>query len=401
MTSRLASRLTSRKSTLKTRLLALFFVPLLLSATTIFAITPKPPEMSAKAYILMDYDTGKILVTKNGDLQVPPSSLTKMMTAYVLSDEVAKGNVSYQDKVTISKNAWAKNFPGSSLMFIEVGTEVLLEDLKRGIVISSGNDASVAVAEHIAGSEQGFAELMNHHATRLGMNDTYFINSNGLPEDDHLTTARDMAILAQALIRDYPDDYQIYSEKEFTFNGIRQYNRNSLLWDRGMNVDGVKTGHTEAGGYSLVASGTRDNMRLISVVLGTNSKSARKQQNKRLLNYGFRFFETVQPVQPGQVLHQEKVWYGVTQKLSLGVSNSVLLTIPRGAGKKLKANFKIESVMEAPIKKGQVMGTVYFELDGEEVKQLPLVALEEIKEAGVWSRFTDYIAQTIDGWVND
>jgi len=370
-------------------------------ATSSYAITPKPPEMSGKAYVLMDFDTGKILVSKNADTQIPPSSLTKMMTAYVLSDEVSKGNVSYQDMVTISKNAWAKNFPGSSLMFIEVGTEVRLDKLKRGIVISSGNDAAVAVAEHIAGSEEGFAELMNYHAKRLGMKDTYFVNSNGLPDPNHITTARDMAILAQALIRDFPEDYKIYQEKEFSYNGIRQYNRNSLLWDRSMNVDGIKTGHTQAGGYSLVASATRDNMRLISVVLGTNSKNARKQQNKRLLNYGFRFFETVEPVRPGQVLHEQRIWYGDKQNIALGVTQNALLTIPRGTGKNLKANFSIDQVLEAPIHKNQKVGTVFFEMEGKAVLELPLVALEDINEAGVWSRFTDYISQKVDGWIND
>ena len=376
------------------------FVLLSLCAGTLLAIIPKAPEMSAKAYILMDYDTGQILVAKNANLQMPPSSLTKMMTSYVMSDEVSKGNISYQDMVPISKNAWAKNFPGSSLMFIEVGTEVRLEDLKRGVIISSGNDASVAVAEHIAGSEDGFAELMNHHAKRLGMLDTYFENSNGLPTENHMTTAQDMALLAQALIRDFPDDYEVYKEKEFTYNGIRQYNRNSLLWDRSMNVDGVKTGHTEVGGYSLVASGTRDNMRLISVVLGTNSKNARKQQNKRLLNYGFRFYETVEPVRPGQVLHKLRIWYGEKEQIALGLEQTILLTIPRGEGKKLKANFSIDGELEAPIKKGQLIGKVYFELNGDVVKEMPLVALEDMPESGMWSQFTDYVARKVDGWVN-
>ena len=372
-----------------------------LVAGSLQAIIPKAPEMSAKAYVLMDFDTGQILVSKNADLQIPPSSLTKMMTSYVMSDEVAKGNISYQDKVVVSKKAWAKNFPDSSLMFIEVGTEVLLEDLKRGLIISSGNDASIAIAEHIAGSEQGFSQLMNHHAKRLGMLDTFFENSNGLPLENHLTTAHDMAILTQALIRDFPDDYAVYKEKEFTYNNIRQYNRNSLLWDRSMAVDGVKTGHTEEGGYSLVTSATRDNMRLISVVLGTESKNARKQQNKQLLNYGFRFYETVEPVQPGQILHQQRVWYGAKEKLALGLEKTVLITIPRGEGNKLKANFSMEQELEAPIKKGQQLGTVFFELDGEKVKELPLVALEDIAEVGLWGQFTDYVARKVDGWVND
>ncbi|PCJ49554.1 MAG: D-alanyl-D-alanine carboxypeptidase [Gammaproteobacteria bacterium] len=377
------------------------FIFLSLSAGSLFAIIPKAPEMSGKAYILMDFDTGKILVSKNADLQVPPSSLTKMMTSYVMSHEVSKGNVSYQDSVRISKNAWAKNFPGSSLMFIEVNTEVSLEDLKRGVIISSGNDASVAVAEHIAGSEQGFAELMNYHAKLLGMHDTYFVNSNGLPDESHLTTAHDMALLAQALIRDFPDDYEVYKEKEFTYNDIKQYNRNSLLWDRGMNVDGVKTGHTQAAGYSLVVSATRDNMRLISVVLGTNSKNARKQQNKRLLNFGFRFYETVEPVQPGQILHQQRIWYGEKENIALGLDQSILLTIPRGDGNKLKAKFLIDGQLEAPIAKGQKIGLVFFELEGKKIKELPLVALEAIEEAGMWSKFTDYVAKAVDGWIND
>jgi len=378
-----------------------FFILVTILTGSLFAVIPTAPEMSARAYVLMDYDTGQILVSKNENIQIPPSSLTKMMTSYVMSDEVAKGNISYQDKVTISKNAWAKKFPGSSLMFIEVGTEVLLEDLKRGIIISSGNDASVAEAEHIAGSEEGFAELMNHHAKRLGMLDTFFENSNGLPTESHLTTAHDMALLTKALIHDFPDDYEVYKEKEYTYNGIKQYNRNSLLWDRSMNVDGVKTGHTEAGGYSLIASGTRDNMRLISVVLGTASKSARKQQNKRLLNFGFRFYETVEPVRPGQVLHKQRMWYGEKEEIALGLADTILLTIPRGDGDNLKANFTINDELEAPIKKGQVLGKVYFELDGKIIKELPLVSLEDIQEAGVWSRFTDYISQTIDGWIND
>jgi len=378
-----------------------FFILVAFLTGSLFAVIPTAPEMSGRAYVLMDFDTGQILVAKNAHMQIPPSSLTKIMTSYVMSDEVAKGNISYQDKVTVSKNAWAKKFPGSSLMFIEVGTEVLLEDLKRGIIISSGNDASVAVAEHIAGSEEGFAELMNHHAKRLGMQDTFFENSNGLPTENHMTTAHDMALLTQALIHDFPDDYEVYKEKEYTYNGIKQYNRNSLLWDRSMNVDGVKTGHTEAGGYSLIASGTKDNMRLISVVLGTASKSARKQQNKRLLNFGFRFYETVEPVRPGQVLHKQRIWYGEKEQISLGLAETILLTIPRGDGDKLKANFTINDELEAPITKGQVLGTVYFELNGKKVKELPLVSLEEIQEAGVWSRFTDYLSQTINGWVND
>jgi D-alanyl-D-alanine carboxypeptidase (penicillin-binding protein 5/6) len=285
-------------------------------------------------------------------------------------------------------------------MFIEVGTEVSLRDLKRGIVISSGNDACVAAAEHIAGTESGFVELMNFYAQKLGMTSTTFKNSHGLAEPDHVTTARDMALLSQAVIRDYPDDYAVNAEKEFTYNGIKQFNRNSLLWDRSLNVDGIKTGHTEAGGYALIASATRDNMRLISVVMGSASENTRKQQNKQLLNYGFRFFETIEPLQPGQVLHTERIWYGDKSEIKLGLGDSVLLTIPRGSKRDLKANYEFGQVLEAPLEKGAEVGTVFFELEGERIMELPLVALESVNEGGLWSQFTDYVSKTVGGWMN-
>ena len=373
---------------------------LIITGVNLLAIVPSAPEIPAKAYILIDYDTGKVLASKNADMQIAPSSLTKMMTSYVLSDEVSKGDVSYDDIVTVSENAWAAKFPDSSKMFIEVGDQVSLRELKRGIVIASGNDACVAVAEHIAGTESGFAELMNYHAQRLGMSGTNFVNSHGLPDPDHMTTARDMATLSQALIRDYPDDYEVNKEKEFTYNGIKQYNRNSLLWDRSLNVDGIKTGHTEVGGYALVASATKGNMRLISVVMGSASKTSRKQQNKQLLNFGFRFYETLEPIQPGQVIHTERIWYGDKPAVKLGLGESVLLTIPRGSKKNLKANYEFNKTLEAPISKGTEVGKVFFELDGERIQELPLVALETVQEGGLWSQFTDYVSLTVDELFN-
>lgn len=372
----------------------------ILITTGLYAIVPKPPEMPAKSYILIDYDTGEILAEKNADQQIAPSSLTKMMTSYVLSDEVSKGNVSYEDVVTVSENAWAAKFPGSSLMYIEVGDQVSVRELKRGIVIASGNDACVAIAEHIAGTESGFAELMNYHAERLGMNSTFFVNSHGLTEPEQLTTARDIAILSQALIRDFPDDYKVNSEKEFLYNDIKQYNRNSLLWDRSLNVDGIKTGHTDAGGFALVASATKEKMRLISVVMGSKSKDSRKRENKQLLNYGFRFYETFEPIQPGKSLHEERIWYGNKAQVKLGLGESVLLTIPRGDKKKLKASYEFGEVLEAPLNKGEAVGTVIFELDGERIKEIPLVALETIEEGGLWSQFTDYVSRSVDDILN-
>ena len=383
---------------MRLKLLFTALITLVMTVTvTLQAIVPSAPEMPAKSYILIDHDTGKVLAEKNADMLIAPSSLTKMMTSYVLSEAVASGRFSYDDIVVVSENAWAKKFPDSSKMFIEVGDEVTLRDLKRGVVVASGNDACVAIAEHLAGTEDAFVQLMNSTAEKLGMMSTNFENSHGLSHPDHLTTARDMALLSQALIRDYPDDYEVNKEKEFTYNNITQYNRNSLLWDRSLNVDGIKTGHTNAGGYALVASATEGNMRLVSVVMGSATKDSRKRENKQLLNFGFRFYETIEPIQPGQVIHTERVWYGDKPQLKLGLSEPVLLTIPRGSKNKLKANYELGDAIEAPINKGQKIGTVFFELAGDVQMELPLVALETVDEGGLWSQFTDYVSLKVDG----
>ncbi len=362
-----------------------------------YAVTPEPPALSASAYILIDYQSGQVIAENNADQTLPPASLTKMMTSYVVSSELAAGNIGREDLVTVSKNAWAKNFPESSKMFIEVGKQVSVDELLKGLIISSGNDASVALAEHVAGSEDAFAQLMNHHATKLGMTNTVFVNSHGLSDAEHHTTARDMAKLGRALIRDFPEEYELYKVKQFSYNNIQQYNRNRLLWDRSLDVDGIKTGHTEAAGYCLVSSAVKDGMRLISVVMGTRSEEARKAESKKLLTYGFRFFETVNPLKANSDVHQARVWGGEIENAKLGVLDDIWLTIPRGKRGEVEANFVVEQEIEAPLLKGQAVGKIYFQLEGEDIAEYPLVALEEIPEGGWWTRLIDAISRWFSG----
>lgn len=354
-------------------------------------IIPAPPQINAKGYFLVDFTTGKVIAEGEADTKLAPASLTKMMTSYVIGLEVENGNISLDDEVTISEKAWAKNFPDSSKMFIEVGKQVTVEDLNRGIIIQSGNDACVAMAEHIAGSEAAFADLMNAHAQKLGMTNTRFINSHGLDTNEHYTTPRDMATLGVALIRDVPAEYALYAEKSFTYNGIKQYNRNSLLWDENLNVDGIKTGHTSDAGYSLVTSAKKGNMRLVSVVMGTKSERSRATESRKLLNYGFRFFETVTPYKAGDSFVEQRIWMGHKETVSLGILEDTPITIPRGQMKNLKANFELDQTLEAPIEKGVKVGTLFLQLDGEDIAQYPLVTLEEINEGSFFSKIYDYI----------
>jgi D-alanyl-D-alanine carboxypeptidase (penicillin-binding protein 5/6) len=367
----------------------------LVCSATIFSasaqILPSAPQINAKGYFLVDYTTGKVIAEGEADTKLAPASLTKMMTSYVIGVEIEAGNISPTDMVTISEKAWAKNFPGSSVMFIEVGKQVSVDDLNHGIIIQSGNDACVAMAEHIAGSESAFADLMNAHAEKLGMTNSHFINSHGLDTDEHYTTPRDMATLGAALIRDVPEEYALYKEKSFTFNGIKQYNRNSLLWDASLDVDGIKTGHTSEAGYSLVTSATKDDMRLIAVVMGTDSERARKVESKKLLNYGFRFFETITPYKAGDSFADQRIWMGNKETVSLGILEDTPITIPRGQRKNLKANFELDKTLEAPLAKGTKVGTLFLELDGEEISQYPLVTLEEIEEGSFFSKIYDYL----------
>ncbi|MEN3157905.1 serine hydrolase [Alkalimonas sp. NCh-2] len=374
-----------------TRCIALIIVALACSQVQAVSVVPAPPEINAKGHILLDYDTGKVLSEHNADMLLSPASLTKMMTAYIIGSELKSGNIADTDMVTISERAWARNFPGSSLMFIEVGTQVAVADLNRGIMVQSGNDACVAMAEHIAGSESAFVDLMNAHAQRLGMHSTTFGNSHGLQHPDQRTTPRDMAILSKALIRDVPDMYALYSEREFSYNNIRQYNRNSLLWDRNLAVDGIKTGFTSEAGYSLITSATRDDMRLISVVMGSPSEQIRAQENRKLLNYGFRFFETITPFPASQVFAEPRVWQGEVDSVRLGVGQQSLITIPRGQQRNLHTEVKLEQSLVAPIERGQVVGRLQLSLDGEAIAEYPLVTLDAVERGGFFKRMMDYL----------
>ncbi|RZR11282.1 D-alanyl-D-alanine carboxypeptidase [Vibrio vulnificus] len=370
---------------------------LALSATLAYSVSAAPvvvpdaPQIAAKGFVLMDYHSGKVLAEKEMNTKLSPASLTKMMTSYVIGQELERGNISPEDDVVVSKNAWAKNFPDSSKMFIEVGTKVKVKDLNRGIIVQSGNDACVAMAEHIAGSEDAFVDLMNAWASSIGMTNTHFANVHGLDNANLYSTPYDMALLGQALIRDVPDEYRIYSEQKFTYNGITQYNRNGLLWDKSMNVDGIKTGHTSNAGYSLVSSATEGKMRLIAVVMGTKDMNARKSESKKLLSYGFRFFETVAPHKAGETFVEEKIWMGNKDTLALGVNEDTYVTLPRGQAKNLTASFVLEKELQAPIKKGDVVGKLYYQVDGEDVAQYPLLALESVDEGSLFSRLWDYL----------
>ena len=361
-------------------------------------VIPNAPAIAAKAYLLIDFDSGKVLAQNNSDKRLEPASLTKMMTSYIIGQELKSGNLHKEDQVTISEKAWSKNFPDSSKMFIEVGKKVSVDDLNHGIIIQSGNDACVAMAEYIAGSESAFADLMNSWAAQLGMDGSHFVNSHGLHAKKHYTTAQDMATLAKAIITDIPEEYKIYSQKSFTYNGIVQYNRNLLLWDKSLNVDGMKTGHTNAAGYSLVSSATKDGMRLIAVVMGTKSKTARKVESKKLLNWGFRFYETITPYKAGEQLAQERIWMGDKDTIRLGVTAKTPITLPRGQSKDLKADFVINDELQAPIKKGEKVGQLHYSIDGKQVANYDLVALETVEEGGFFSRLIDYIKLLFIGW---
>lgn len=358
------------------------------------SLIPAPPKLAAKSYVLMDADTGKIIVQKNAHKELPPASLTKMMTGYVASHELTNGNISLEDSVRVSIKAWKT---GGSRMFLQEGTFVEVEDLLRGVIIQSGNDASVALSEHIAGSEDAFADLMNRHADRIGMFNTHYMNATGLPSGNHFTTAADLALLAQASIKDFPEHYKIYSEKEFTYNNINQKNRNKLLW-RDPTVDGLKTGHTEAAGYCLVASAIDDGMRLITVVMGTKSQAARAEESQKLLTYGFRFYETHTLSKADEAIKESKVWMGQQETVSLGVGQEFKTTIPRGQLENITTAVDIDPIIKAPIKKGTRYGTVKLALEGELLAELPLVALQDIDTGSLFKQVIDYIILFVQGF---
>ncbi|UIP33355.1 D-alanyl-D-alanine carboxypeptidase family protein [Stutzerimonas kunmingensis] len=373
-----------------TSLVQRFIVLAALTVTpTVWAaqIVPSAPQLAAKSYMLMDAASGEVLVEHNGDERLPPASLTKLMTAYIATLEIQKGQISDSDMVTVSEKAWRT---GGSRMFIQVNTQVSVDDLLHGIIIQSGNDASVAMAEHIAGSEEAFADLMNSTAQRLGMTNSHFMNATGLPDPDHYSSANDMAKLARAIIYEDPAHYAIYAQKEFFWNNIKQPNRNLLLW-RDKTVDGLKTGHTEEAGYCLVASAVRDNMRLISVVFGTDSEQARAAETQKLLTYGFRFFETRTFYQKGTELAQAQVWKGQQDKLKAGLAQDLTMTLPRGQAEKLQAVMSFNGTLTAPIQQGDVIGKVEVKLEDKVVRSTDLVALETIEEGGLFRRFWDSI----------
>ena len=376
---------------------------LLLALVTVFALAaraeetiPSPPQIEATAYFLMDAASGAVLAEHNADVQLPPASLTKMMTTYVLAKEMAAGRVRKDDMVVISENAWSQNplFAGSSLMYIKPGVDVSIQDLEWGVVISSGNDATVALAEHLAGSEAVFAEMMNKAAQELGMTGSYFVNSHGLPDPRHLMTARDLATLSKAIITRYPEHYAIYKEREFTFNNIRQYNRNTLL---GVDptVDGLKTGHTSEAGYCLVASALRDDMRLIAVVMGTASTKARKEAAGSLLNYGFRFYETVEVFGAMHELEKPRVWKGQQDLVSVGLIDRTVLTLPRGKAKDLVTSVELDPQLVAPLAVGDRVGTLKLSLGDKTVSETPVVALQAVEAGGFFVRLWDTIVMWI------
>lgn len=357
-------------------------------------LIPAPPQLAASAWILLDANTGKVLVEHNADEQLPPASLTKMMTSYIVASEIHSNKVTEQDQVPISVAAWKM---GGSKMFVREGTSVPLIDLLRGVIIQSGNDASVALAEYLAGSEGAFADVMNQQATLLGMTNTTYHNATGWPAEGHLTTARDLSLLARALIQDYPSHYGIYSEKYFEYNGINQPNRNRLLW-RDSSVDGLKTGHTEEAGYCLVASAVRKGMRLVSVVMGTRSESARAQESQKLLAYGFRYYETGKVYSAGDVIQENTpVWYGKENSVNLIVPKDVYVTIPRGAKEDLDAKILVDDIIKAPLLDKQELGRLSVSYEGKSVLDLPLVADHAVEEAGLFARLWDFISLFFKG----
>ena len=351
------------------------------------AIVPAPPAVNATAYLVMDFDSGRMLASDNIDQRIEPASLTKMMTVYIIGEELKTGRIHMDDMVRVSEKAWRME---GSKMFIEVGKEVAVHDLMRGIIIQSGNDASVAMAEYIAGSEDVFVAMMNDTARKLGMKNTHFMNATGWPDPDHYSTAHDLAILGAALIRNHPELYAMHAEREFTYNGIKQENRNELL-GRDPGVDGIKTGHTQSAGYCLVASAKRDNMRLVSVVTGTESAEARTRATQSLLNYAFRFFETRKLYAAGQTVTSAKVWKGEKESINLGIQNDLYVTFARGKFDSLQPAASVPGDLIAPIAKGAQLGTLSVKLDGEELAQRPLVTVEGVGEGSLFVRLRDEI----------
>ncbi len=357
------------------------------AAPSSVAPAPSAPILEASSYVLQDNTSGKTIISQNPDQRVEPASLTKMMTVYVVDNEIAAGRLDPNDKAFISENAWRTE---GSRMFVQVNTYVPVNELLKGIIIQSGNDASVALAEHVAGSEEAFAELMNHYANKLGMKSSHFMNATGLPDPDHYTTAGDMAILANALITQFPESYKLYSEKTFTYNDIKQNNRNLLLW-RDQFVDGIKTGHTESAGYCLVASAERNGMRLNAIVMGAANDGARIEQTQRLLNYGFRFFQTKAVLNADQPITNARVYSGKESYVNAGVLRDLFVTLPQGKIDFIDTEVILNNDLRAPIQKGEAIGTLRVTVNNEMITEQPIVALENVEKGSIWRRFIDSI----------
>ena len=376
----------------------------LLSAPAVWAneqVIPSAPQLAAKSYVLLDAASGKVLVENNGDQRLPPASLTKLMTAYIATLEIRKGKIGTQDMVPVSEHAWRTGgaASGGSTMFLPLNSQASVDDLLHGVIIQSGNDASIALAEYIAGSEDAFADMMNETAARLGMSNSHFMNATGLPHAEHYSSAHDMAILARAIINEDQEHYAIYAQKEFLWNNIKQGNRNLLLW-RDKTVDGLKTGHTAEAGYCLVASAVRDGARMITSVFGTVSESARAAETQKLLTYGFRFFETRTFYKQGQELAQAQVWKGTVRQVKAGLASDLSLTLPKGQLEKLQAGMILNPQLTAPIAQGDVIGKVEVKLGEEVVHSADLIALEAIEEGSFFRRLWDSISLFFFGLFN-
>ena len=371
-------------------------LPILIVLSLVFTATadaqtrpvPSSPVIGSKSYLVIDATTGAMLAELDPDLQLPPASLTKLMTAYVVFDALKQGQIRLEDPVTISEKAWRM---GGSRMFIEVGKQVSVEDLLLGMIVQSGNDASVALAEYVAGSEAVFAEMMNQYSLNLGMTSSHWVNSTGWPADNHYTTARDLVTLTRALIREFPEYYRWYSVREFTWNEIRQENRNKLLW-RDNSVDGVKTGHTDAAGYCLVSSAERDGMRVIAAVMGTASDSSRISGSQALINYVFRFFETRLLYKGGEAITSARIWKSANEESSLGVAEDLYITVPRGAYDELESTLDMPATLLAPVSNGQPLAELVVTLDGEEILREPVRALEDNPTGSLWQRMRDSVS---------
>ncbi|MFZ7229408.1 serine hydrolase [Avibacterium avium] len=355
------------------------------------------PQLNAQTYILMDYNSGAVLAAFNPDQRQYPASLTKMMTSYVVGDALKQGKIHDTDMVTIGNSAWGKNFPGSSKMFLNLNQQVSVADLNRGIIVVSGNDACVAMAEHVSGSTQNFINAMNKYVEQFGLKNTHFTTVHGLDDENQYSSARDMALIGAHIIRDLPEEYKIYAEKEFTFNKIRQPNRNGLLWDKTLKVDGMKTGHTDKAGYNLVASALGNgNMRLISVVMGVPTYKGREIESKKLLQWGFANFETFKALEANKTVSEQSVYYGDNSKVQLGVLQDQFITLPKGRQAEVKARYDLDKkYLEAPLAKGQVVGKITYQLDGKDIAKVDLQVMNNVEEGGFFGKIWDWLVLTV------